>query len=120
MTPFTPFTASKETPTGTPAVGSILEDGDTPAQASITPVSSSTARPTIPYAILITNAIEMSANRRITLNEIYNYAMHHYPYFRTAGSGWKNSIRHNLSLNKNFVRIARPPNEKGKGAYWTL
>ncbi|OAJ38098.1 hypothetical protein BDEG_22058 [Batrachochytrium dendrobatidis JEL423] len=46
--------------------------------------------------------------------------MEQYPYFKTAGSGWKNSIRHNLSLNKNFVRVARPANERGKGAYWTL
>ncbi|KAI8905051.1 hypothetical protein EDD86DRAFT_241619, partial [Gorgonomyces haynaldii] len=77
-------------------------------------------KPTVPYAQLITNAIESRSDKKITLNEIYNYAMREYEYFKTAGSGWKNSIRHNLSLNKNFVRVARPSNEKGKGAYWTL
>ncbi|KAI8900637.1 hypothetical protein BC833DRAFT_523304, partial [Globomyces pollinis-pini] len=77
-------------------------------------------RPTLPYAQLITHAIESSPNRRITLNGIYNYVMTNYPYFQTAGSGWKNSVRHNLSLNKSFQRVPRPPLEKGKGAYWTV
>ncbi|KAJ3360177.1 hypothetical protein HDU91_004694 [Kappamyces sp. JEL0680] len=82
--------------------------------------SGSSARPPLPYAQLITEAIESTPNGRITLNGIYNYVMANYPYFETATSGWKNSVRHNLSLNKNFIRVPRPPQEKGKGAYWTI
>ncbi|KAJ2909106.1 hypothetical protein GGI21_002216 [Coemansia aciculifera] len=77
-------------------------------------------KPPYSYATLITYAILHHPRKQMTLNEIYNWAMDNYPYFKTAGSGWKNSVRHNLSLNKTFVRIPRPANEPGKGAYWTV
>ena len=32
----------------------------------------------------------------------------------------QNSIRHNLSLNRYFVRLARKENESGKGSFWRL
>ncbi|KAJ2586588.1 hypothetical protein H4R99_008410, partial [Coemansia sp. RSA 1722] len=77
-------------------------------------------KPPYSYATLITFAILRHPRRQMTLNEIYNWIVTQYPYFKTAGSGWKNSVRHNLSLNKTFVRIPRPVNEPGKGAYWTV
>ncbi|KAJ2215196.1 hypothetical protein EV179_002415 [Coemansia sp. RSA 487] len=77
-------------------------------------------KPPYSYATLITYAIMKHPRKQMTLNEIYTWVMERYPYFKTAGSGWKNSIRHNLSLSKTFVRIPRPINEPGKGAYWTV
>ncbi|RKP39303.1 fork head domain-containing protein, partial [Dimargaris cristalligena] len=76
--------------------------------------------PTLSYASLIMKAIFSSPARKLTLNSIYLWVQDSYPYFKTAPSGWKNSIRHNLSLNKAFHRVPRDINEPGKGAYWTI
>ncbi|XP_060745191.1 forkhead box protein M1-like [Tachysurus vachellii] len=47
-----------------------------------------------------------------------NWIENHFPYFRNvAKPGWKNSIRHNLSLNDMFIRESTPD---GKISYWTI
>ena len=46
-----------------------------------------------------------------------------FPYFRTAPDGWKNSVRHNLSLNKCFEKIEKPGKDgqsSRKGCFWSL
>ncbi|KAF9425610.1 Forkhead box protein J2 [Entomortierella beljakovae] len=77
-------------------------------------------KPAHSYSYLITTAIMENPHQQMTLNEIYEWVMERYPWYRTAINGWKNSIRHNLSLNKAFMRVPRPPSEPGKGSYWKL
>jgi len=75
-------------------------------------------KPTLSYIGLIAMAILGSTERKLVLSDIYQWILDHYPYFRHRGPGWRNSIRHNLSLNDCFIKAARSAN--GKGHYWAV
>ncbi|XP_013144108.1 PREDICTED: forkhead box protein J3-like [Papilio polytes] len=77
-------------------------------------------KPAYSYASMIRLAINSSANGKMTLNEIYNYICNAFPYYKEAGKGWMNSIRHNLSLNKCFMKVPRSKDDPGKGSYWAM
>ncbi|KAJ9098135.1 hypothetical protein QFC21_004464 [Naganishia friedmannii] len=80
-------------------------------------------KPNFTYHELITHEIKRSAEGRLQLSEIYRRISERYPYFKLGEPGWQNSIRHNLSLKKCFVRVDRPSDnaadKAGKGGWWT-
>lgn len=88
----------------------------TPARSKVEPVGYE--KPTLSYIALIAMAILSTDQKKMNLSEIYAYIEEHYPYYRRKGPGWRNSIRHNLSLNDCFVKVGRCSN--GKGNYWGI
>ncbi|KAI9816463.1 MAG: transcription factor [Pycnora praestabilis] len=77
-------------------------------------------KPPYSYATMIGQAILASDEEKLTLNNIYQWIMEKYAFYRHAQSGWQNSIRHNLSLNKSFQKIPRRTDEPGKGMKWQI
>lgn len=77
-------------------------------------------KPPHSYAQLIGQAILSSDEEMLTLSNIYDYIKVRYAFFRYTNGGWQNSIRHNLSLNKSFEKVARRTDEPGKGMKWKI
>ncbi|XP_057694063.1 forkhead box protein O1-A [Corythoichthys intestinalis] len=110
----------------TPATGSPSSAAAAAAAAAAQRKSSSSRRNAwgnMSYADLITKAIESSPESRLTLSQIYDWMVKSVPYFKDKGdsnssAGWKNSIRHNLSLHSRFIRVQNEGT--GKSSWWML
>lgn len=77
-------------------------------------------KPSHSYAQLIGMAILRAPQRRLTLSQIYKWISDNYSFYNANDAGWQNSIRHNLSLNKAFIKQERPKDDPGKGNYWAI
>ncbi|XP_074116906.1 forkhead box protein J1 [Sminthopsis crassicaudata] len=77
-------------------------------------------KPPYSYATLICMAMQASKATKITLSAIYKWITDNFCYFRHADPTWQNSIRHNLSLNKCFIKVPREKDEPGKGGFWRI
>uniref|UniRef100_A0A8V5GXK2 Uncharacterized protein n=1 Tax=Melopsittacus undulatus TaxID=13146 RepID=A0A8V5GXK2_MELUD len=77
-------------------------------------------KPPYSYIALIIMAIQSSPSKRLTLSEIYQFLQSRFPFFRSSYQGWKNSVRHNLSLNECFIKLPKGLGGPGKGHYWTI
>lgn len=64
-------------------------------------------KPPLSFACMIFMAIESSPTKTQPVKGIYEWIQWKFPFYRTAAPGWKNSVRHNLSLNKCFKKVDR-------------
>jgi len=74
---------------------------------------------------MITAAIECSAEKRVTVCDIFAWITANLHVYADAGEAdtakWKANVRHTLSMNKQrFVKVARVAQDgEGRGGYWT-
>lgn len=72
------------------------------------------SKPPFSFSLLIYMAIEQSPSKSLPVKEIYGWILEHFPYFSNAPTGWKNSVRHNLSLNKCFRKVDKSLGKVGQ------
>ncbi|XP_071170866.1 forkhead box protein I3-like [Mytilus edulis] len=85
---------------------------------NILPSSITNKKPSHSYIAMISMAILSKPNKKLVLNDIYQYIIDNFPFYNNKEKAWRNSIRHNLSLNECFVKNGRSDN--GKGNYWSI
>lgn len=70
------------------------------------------------YTAIIAQAILSSSDKKLPLGCIYEYIAETFPEFLKKGQGWRNCVRHNLSLSECFIKAGRARN--GRGNYWGI
>lgn len=75
-------------------------------------------KPPYSYATLIGISILSHKDKRLPLSQIYQWISETFRYYKREDVGWQNSIRHNLSLNKAFVKGEK--SKDGKGHFWCI
>ncbi|KAF4092332.1 hypothetical protein AMELA_G00019620 [Ameiurus melas] len=116
-----PLTPGKPRATAVPALctlPSLVAHGHCPDEVDYK--TNPHIKPLYSYATLICMAIQASKKSKVTLSCIYQWITDNFCYFCHADPNWQNSIRHNLSLNKCFIKVPRQKDEPGKGGFWKI
>ena len=71
-----------------------------------------------PYMEMIAKAMMLSRDHVVLLSEIYEYIQKNHQEMTRSKKSWRNSVRHNLSVNECFIKAKRAPT--GRGFYWTV
>ncbi|XP_016063174.1 PREDICTED: forkhead box protein R1-like [Miniopterus natalensis] len=74
------------------------------------------SRPPLNYFHLIALALRNGSPCGLNVQQIYSFTRQHFPFFRTAPEGWKNTIRHNLCFRDSFEKV--PVSMQGGASAW--
>ncbi|BGP24900.1 proteophosphoglycan ppg4 [Rhodotorula toruloides] len=110
--------AAPTKPRSSPYAPAPLPPGVPPPDAA--PADNRNAKPPYTYASLIAQAINSSPAKKLTLHEIYNWVTDKWPYFLDNQKGWQNTIRHNLTPTRGFLKVVREKDDAGKGSFWEI
>ncbi|KAF4611439.1 hypothetical protein D9613_004157 [Agrocybe pediades] len=86
---------------------------------SLTCLPDTDERPDLSLPIILRCCILGSANKSMTIREIYNAMETKFPYYKGGGSTWKQAVRHHLALNRQFVRQKGSADNKEPG-HWSV
>lgn len=109
--------------TGEPSSAAVVEPqcGPEPGTEGIPEGPRPLTRPQAPLAFLMGQAILSSSFGGLSLEHIYRWIETAYPFFATDTAGWRNSVRHTLSIHKMFAKVERTDRyPRGKGCIWTI
>ncbi|KAL0138014.1 fork head domain-containing protein [Mucor lusitanicus] len=79
-----------------------------------------------PYIVASVKQYRSEAqNEQLQHHIIYTWITARYPaLYNAEDTGWQNTIRHNLSLNRCFKKVPKSElvgtSHRGKGGYWTI
>ena len=79
-------------------------------------------KPPYSYLGIMVMAIETACDRKLTLAGIHSSLRKMFPFFTEIYTGWKDSIRHNLSDKSCFYKVLRESrkSQSQKGNYWKV
>ncbi|XP_014209142.1 uncharacterized protein LOC106639858 [Copidosoma floridanum] len=73
-------------------------------------------KPPFTYTELIEHALQERGE--LTVSAIYQWISERFPYYKSNDDRWKNSVRHNLSINPHFRKGSKAPH--GAGHLWAI
>lgn len=75
-------------------------------------------KPPYPYTGMIIHAINSTTEKSLTLTGIISKLKEMFTFFKGSYTGWKDSVRHNLSHNACFVKGGRCSKPESNGNLW--